>query len=159
MTSLLLCCQWESGLTRRHCSLYIVLKYVLSTYQCQAPRLGQADPEDFDIFWKAESNSQPLAPSECQISHILTQQTILDVKIPTLGELHDVKFPRVAPLPPWGLPMIGALLITLPLISKGQFCSGRELVVWQASKLFKGLNTLGIFFVCLFRVKNLSPVH
>lgn len=44
----------------------------------------------------------PWAPSECKISPLqfLTQQTILDAKIPTRGELHDDKLQLVAPPPP-----------------------------------------------------------
>ena len=64
-----------------------------------------ADPQGFDIFWKPKSNSPPpghLVNVKYAIYPLkfLTQQTILDVKIPTLGELHDVKFPWVSPPPP-----------------------------------------------------------
>ena len=71
------------------------------------PRMGgEATPGKFEIFRSSNVNFPtpghlvnvkfPISPLK-----FLTQQTILDVKIPTLGELHDVKFPWVArsPLP------------------------------------------------------------
>ena len=82
----------------------------------QGGRGGGSIPREFDIFKEARVKlprtwtPTPVA-SECEISpsplKFLTQKTILDVKIPTLVELYDVKFSWVAcPLPPWGKPLI-----------------------------------------------------
>ena len=66
-------------------------------------------PGEFDNFRSSNVNFPtpghlvnvkfPISPLK-----FLTQQTIFDVKIPTLGELHDAKFPWVAPPQSWGIP-------------------------------------------------------
>ena len=69
-----------------------------------------ADSGAFDIFMGARVKF-PTSGHLVKVTFpkspliFLTQQTILDVKIPTLGELHHVKF---LCLQPWGLTLTGA---------------------------------------------------
>ncbi len=94
----------------------------LCTYQWFAPGWGGGDnPRGIGNLLKSRVEFPTPGHLENVKFHIcplkfLTQQTILDVKIPTLGELHDVKFLWVArpptpppPPPSSGKPLIGAL--------------------------------------------------
>ena len=81
------------------------VQYYKCTYQCQAPwRWGRGEgwgrPRGFWHFLEARKfpTAGHIVNVRFPISRLkfLTQQTILDIKIPTLGMLHNVKFLWVA---------------------------------------------------------------
>ena len=74
---------------------------------CKPKGGGRADSGAFKIFIEAKVEF-PIPGHQMNVKitmstlKFLTQQTILDVKILTLGELHDVKFLWVPPTPHLG---------------------------------------------------------
>ena len=85
-----------------------------------SPRVGGQTQGIFTFSWKPESNSPPQGTQGMSNSHpwgilfclsnqIPTKGQHSTVKIPTQGKAGWVNFPWVAPPPPWGKTLLGAL--------------------------------------------------